>query len=424
MSQIRYYIPEDGDNENHPNVFLLPSSTKPSSTGESSGSGMSPKLGDIRSAFPVPGNYHFRFKCPLVPGTDREKNTISVWMDCYNDNSRVGVWKNTIFAKVTRIHDNDATGASYATGYTSNGSTTRSMGVTHSPSPIVNNSSVTQSTLSAPSSRPPQINNQVPSSETLIDVPSTTSTTTTTHNPSQHSYPATTITDRRPHPVAVEAETLIDVYADEPQQPVRSITLPTPNNTTSQPHSSERSRSRSTPLPLQQTPNSNNNVTINNMTHANDTEEGIEVGFNTSEGNLLDVDNHHPNPHVTTSISSNSSLLDMNAAPTSSSGLLDMNAAPYSSTSTPSLAASGSSSAHDDFLGMCASPTATATSTATSTATATATSNTPAATTVSTAKAVFATPPVVVKSQPLINTNVFSKPGGRNGGDDFGGLNW
>jgi len=412
MSQIRYYIPEDGDNENHPNVFLLPSSTKSLSTGEGSGSGMSPKLGDIRSAFPVPGNYHFRFKCPLVPGTDREKNTISVWMDCYDDNSHVGVWKNTVFAKVTRIHGDDATGAGYATGYTSNGSTTRSVGVTHSSSPIVNNPSVTQSASSAPSSRPPQINNQVPSSETLIDVPSTTSTTTT-HNPSQHNYPATTVTNRRPHPVAVEAETLIDVYADEPQQPVRSITLPTPNNATSQPHSSERSRSRSTPLPLQQMPNSNNNGTINNRTHANDTEEGIQVGFNTSEGNLLDVDNHHPNPHVTTSISSNSSLLDMNAAPTSSSGLIDMNAAPYSSTSTASLTASGlSSSAHDDFLGMCASPTATATA------------NTPAASTVSTVKAVVATPPVVVKSQPLINTNVFSKPGGRNGGDDFGGLNW
>merc|ERR1712238_605352 len=131
----------------------------------------------------------------------------------------------------------------------------RSMGVPHSPSPIVNNSSVTQSTLSAPSSRPPQINNQVPSSETLIDVPSTTSTTTTTHIPSQHNYPATTITDRRPHPVAVEAETLIDVYADEPQQLVRPITIP--NNATSQPHSSQRSRS--TPLPLQQTLNNNNN---------------------------------------------------------------------------------------------------------------------------------------------------------------------
>ncbi len=52
----------------------------------------------------MPGNYHFRFKCPLIPGTDREKGAVSVWMDCVDDDQHVGVWRNTIFAKVTRIN--------------------------------------------------------------------------------------------------------------------------------------------------------------------------------------------------------------------------------------------------------------------------------------------------------------------------------
>jgi hypothetical protein len=55
----------------------------------------------------MPGRYHFRFKTPLIPGTDREKNAVSVWMDCVDDNQHVGVWRNTIFAKVTRISMED-----------------------------------------------------------------------------------------------------------------------------------------------------------------------------------------------------------------------------------------------------------------------------------------------------------------------------
>lgn len=55
----------------------------------------------------MPGNYHFRFKSPLIPGTDREKGAISVWMDYVDENQRVGVWKNSIFAKVTRISMDD-----------------------------------------------------------------------------------------------------------------------------------------------------------------------------------------------------------------------------------------------------------------------------------------------------------------------------
>jgi len=98
MTTIRYFIPEDGDSEEHPNIFLLPKSN----------SGFSPRLLDIKDSFPVPGNYLFRFKSPIVPGADRDKNAVYVWMDCTDDDQHVGVWKNSIFAKVTRIDMNNA----------------------------------------------------------------------------------------------------------------------------------------------------------------------------------------------------------------------------------------------------------------------------------------------------------------------------
>jgi hypothetical protein len=80
--------------EDQPNVFLAPKPAQP---------GFSPKLGEIRQAFPLPGKYHFRFKSPLVPGSDRDKDCVPVWMDCVDDNQHVAVWRGGIFAKVTRI---------------------------------------------------------------------------------------------------------------------------------------------------------------------------------------------------------------------------------------------------------------------------------------------------------------------------------
>lgn len=98
MTTIRYFVPEDGDSEDHPNIFLMP---------KSSHSGFSPRLREIKENFPMPGTYHFRFKSALIPGSDREKNAVSVWMDCVNDDQHVGVWRNTIVAKVTRINMED-----------------------------------------------------------------------------------------------------------------------------------------------------------------------------------------------------------------------------------------------------------------------------------------------------------------------------
>ncbi|KAL9181412.1 hypothetical protein ACHAXT_010217 [Thalassiosira profunda] len=98
MSSIRYFLPEDGDQEDTPNVFLAPKPSRP---------GYPPLLGQIKGSFPLPGSYHFRFKTALVPGTDREKNAVPVWMDCVDDDEPVHVWQGAIVAKVTRISMED-----------------------------------------------------------------------------------------------------------------------------------------------------------------------------------------------------------------------------------------------------------------------------------------------------------------------------
>jgi len=94
----RYFVPEDGDSETHPNVFLAPKAAHP---------GAPPTLGQVRGAFPLPGRYHFRFKSPLVPGADRDKSSMAVWMDCTDDRQPVATWRGTIVAKVTRISADD-----------------------------------------------------------------------------------------------------------------------------------------------------------------------------------------------------------------------------------------------------------------------------------------------------------------------------
>lgn len=90
----RYFIPEDGDDETHPNVFLAPKARQP---------GAPPTLQAVKDAFPLPGHYHFRFKSPLYPGGDRDKGSIPVWMDVTQPRQPVPAWKNSIVAKVTRI---------------------------------------------------------------------------------------------------------------------------------------------------------------------------------------------------------------------------------------------------------------------------------------------------------------------------------
>jgi len=95
MTTIRYFLPEDGDKEEHPNVFLTPRKRQ---------TNQAPLLADVKEAFPLPGKYHFRFKCPLIPGGDMlAKHQLAVWMDCVSDTEPIPSWRNGFVAKVTRI---------------------------------------------------------------------------------------------------------------------------------------------------------------------------------------------------------------------------------------------------------------------------------------------------------------------------------
>mmetsp|Transcript_5378 Transcript_5378/g.12303 ORF Transcript_5378/g.12303 Transcript_5378/m.12303 type:complete len:276 (+) Transcript_5378:424-1251(+) len=98
MTTIRYFVPEDGDLETQPNVFLAPKPRHP---------GAPPTFGQVRDAFPLPGQYHFRFKSALVPGTDRDKSAMAVWMDVVEERQPVPTWKNGIVVKVARISMED-----------------------------------------------------------------------------------------------------------------------------------------------------------------------------------------------------------------------------------------------------------------------------------------------------------------------------
>lgn len=79
--KIKYIIPEDGDELNHPNFFQLNKTN--------------PTLSDVKLSFPVPGSYHFRF-LKLINGQ-------RVWLDLNNENDIIPTYEGNIFAKITRI---------------------------------------------------------------------------------------------------------------------------------------------------------------------------------------------------------------------------------------------------------------------------------------------------------------------------------
>ena len=54
VSYVQYFIPSDGDAEEHPNVFVV---RKPPKT---------LTLADVQGAFPLPGEYLFRAKIPFA----------------------------------------------------------------------------------------------------------------------------------------------------------------------------------------------------------------------------------------------------------------------------------------------------------------------------------------------------------------------
>jgi hypothetical protein len=86
---IRYFIPEDGDDEAHPNVFKVLQD-----------SGVT--LADIKQSFPIAGTYHFRFL--------RSLESFTVWMDVVADTAVVPVHQNCITIKASRITSSGGNG--------------------------------------------------------------------------------------------------------------------------------------------------------------------------------------------------------------------------------------------------------------------------------------------------------------------------
>jgi len=81
--KVKYFIPEDGDDAQHPNVFVM----------AENGNGIT--LSQIKTRFPLPGEYHFR----LFKEIDRMR----VWMDIMDDSAVLPVENGTILLKVSRI---------------------------------------------------------------------------------------------------------------------------------------------------------------------------------------------------------------------------------------------------------------------------------------------------------------------------------
>lgn len=192
ISVFSYFIPEDGDSELSPNVYLAPK--------KGAGTGFAPRLGEIRQSFPLPGSYHFRFKTALVPGTDREKGAVPVWMDCVDDSQYVGVWQNSIIAKVIRISvedDDDDDDSDFPVS-------TPNERVTHSAPPSVHHSA-------APSPNH-SLHGTGNSSDQLLDVFDEPSPPPSTHTSTGNLLDVPTAAPPKAPPVSGEAS-LLDMSA-------------------------------------------------------------------------------------------------------------------------------------------------------------------------------------------------------------------
>lgn len=82
---ISYFIPEDGDTPNHPNVFNYDTNSNQIT------------LGVLKRIFPLPGEYHFRCRKSIGSRT--------VWLDIVDDNDVLPLEDGRVFAKVSRIEN-------------------------------------------------------------------------------------------------------------------------------------------------------------------------------------------------------------------------------------------------------------------------------------------------------------------------------
>ena len=80
---IKYFVPEDGDDLAHPNVFEMNCKS-------------SPTFGQFKTSFPFPGHYHFRFLTNI--------NGLEVWLDVVDDNTILPTTINRdIVVKASRL---------------------------------------------------------------------------------------------------------------------------------------------------------------------------------------------------------------------------------------------------------------------------------------------------------------------------------
>ena len=80
---VYYFIPEDNENESKMNLFIIYKNPK------------EVKIQDIKENFPLPGEYHFRFKFEFMER--------SVWIDFNNPNGALPKYDGRIIMKVSRL---------------------------------------------------------------------------------------------------------------------------------------------------------------------------------------------------------------------------------------------------------------------------------------------------------------------------------
>ena len=81
---VCYHLPSDKDEADHPNAFAINKQAEDVT------------LRDVKKAFPLPGEYHFRFKVRMESG--------SYWLDCTDETANVPVFgPRRIVAKVLRL---------------------------------------------------------------------------------------------------------------------------------------------------------------------------------------------------------------------------------------------------------------------------------------------------------------------------------
>jgi hypothetical protein len=84
MILVYYYLPQDGDDPEHPNVFCVPDREASNLT-----------IADIRRLFPLAGTYLFRVKHSY-------QNRL-VWLDPATASARVPTYNGRVFVKATRV---------------------------------------------------------------------------------------------------------------------------------------------------------------------------------------------------------------------------------------------------------------------------------------------------------------------------------